>query len=104
VAAPPFGRTSQLRAADPIVPPTVVPARWDDRPVQVTPASPDDIGGFLSPAADVENWFGPMIDDPDFHAVLHRNIQRGTALVVRARNSTGLLGGLLTVAGHRPAG
>jgi hypothetical protein len=64
--------------------------------VRVTPATPEDIDGFLLLAAEVENWFGPMVDDPDFHAVLRKNIERGTALVVRAPNGTSLLGGMLT--------
>ena len=64
--------------------------------MQVTPATHQDVDGFLSLAAEVENWFGPMVDDPDFHALLHKNIQRATTLVIRAANGTSLLGGLLT--------
>ena len=58
-----------------------------------------DIAGFLALASGVESWFGPMVDDPDFHAVLSKNIDRGTAFVVRGAG-TELLGGLLT--GGRP--
>src|SRR2546430_624702 len=35
--------------------------------MNVETASPEDIDGFLSLAAEVENWFGPMIADPQFH-------------------------------------
>ncbi len=66
--------------------------------MNVATASPQDIDGFLTLAAEVENWFGPMVADPHFHAALHRNIGRGTALVVRRDGA--LLGGLLT--GGRP--
>src|SRR4051794_9130301 len=63
--------------------------------MNVAPASPEDMTGFLSLAAEVEDWFGPMVANPEFRAALEKNIRRGTALVVRAAG-TGLLGGLLT--------
>jgi GNAT superfamily N-acetyltransferase len=64
--------------------------------MEVTRASTDDVDGFLALAAEVERWFGPMVDDTGFHSALDKNIRRGTALVLRAANGTGLLGGLLT--------
>ena len=67
----------------------------------VMPAEPADVSGFLALAAEVEDWFGPMVADPEFHATLDRNIRRGTALVVRAEE-TGLLGGML-IGGTSPA-
>ena len=62
----------------------------------VTAASPEDVEGLVSLAAEVEGWFGPMVTDPGFHAALDRSINRGTAFVVRAGRRSGLLGGLLT--------
>lgn len=65
-----------------------------------------DLPGFLALAAQVEHWFGPMVDDPGFRAAVGRNIDRGTALVAVAATVTGapsspdLLGGLLF--GARP--
>lgn len=67
--------------------------------MNVAPALPEDIDGFLSLASEVENWFGPMVADPQFHATLEKNLARGTALVVRADRA--LLGGLLT-GGRQP--
>jgi GNAT superfamily N-acetyltransferase len=63
--------------------------------MKVSSASSTDLDGFVGLAASVEHWFGPMIEQPEFHALLARNIQRGTAYVVRGRDG-GLLGGLLT--------
>ena len=60
----------------------------------VVSAEPVDVSGLLALAAEVEDWFGPMVADPDFHATLDRNIRRGTALEVRAEKA-GLLGGML---------
>jgi len=55
-------------------------------------ASDQDVPGLLDLARQVEPWFGPMADDPDFRAVLGRHIRRGTAL---AAGQAGVLGGLL---------
>ncbi|MFD9107044.1 GNAT family N-acetyltransferase [Streptomyces bottropensis] len=56
-----------------------------------------DLPAWLRLADEVEDLFGPMVDDPEFRAALERNIQRGTALCVREHGSTGtvLAGGLL---------
>jgi GNAT superfamily N-acetyltransferase len=68
--------------------------------VHVTAGTPGDVDGLLALAAEVEDWFGPMVEDPGFHDALNRSIQRGTAWVVRSRGGHELLGGLLT--GGRP--
>ncbi|MEU0932653.1 GNAT family N-acetyltransferase [Embleya sp. NPDC005971] len=55
-----------------------------------------DRPGFLTLAAEVEHWFGPMVDEPGFHAALDAHIAAGLALVVREdAGRPGLLGGLL---------
>ncbi|WP_433754815.1 GNAT family N-acetyltransferase [Nocardia sp. CA-135398] len=56
-------------------------------------ARQQDIPAFLSLAAQVEPWFGPMADAPDFRAALQNNIRRGTALT--ASSGPDILGGLL---------
>jgi GNAT superfamily N-acetyltransferase len=63
--------------------------------MNVVPAVPGDANGFLALAAEVENWFGPMLNNPQFHAVIDKKIQRGTAYVVHTEDGGGLLGGLL---------
>ncbi|CAM3467342.1 GNAT family N-acetyltransferase [Stackebrandtia soli] len=70
-----------------------VPVRSPGATVTVDIARPGDRAGFLALAADVEHWFGPMVDVPAFHSVLDRTIADGRALCVRA--GTGLAGGLL---------
>ncbi|ARP68875.1 N-acetyltransferase [Streptomyces pluripotens] len=59
-----------------------------------------DFPGFLSLAAEVEHWFGPMVDEPGFHSAVERHIRRSTALVAvspeaEAVARAGLLGGML---------
>jgi GNAT superfamily N-acetyltransferase len=53
-----------------------------------------DVPGFLGLAAQVEQWFGPMVEDPGFHRAVDRHVRRSTALVA-ASSEPGLLGGLL---------
>ncbi|MEU8512101.1 GNAT family N-acetyltransferase [Kitasatospora sp. NPDC048722] len=65
------------------------------------PARPADLPGFLALAAEVEHWFGPMVDDPGFRRAVVRNIDRGRATVVDGPDG-GLLGGLLV--GGPPVG
>ncbi len=55
----------------------------------------DDFAGFLALAAQVEHWFGPMVDDPGFHRAVEEHIRSSAALVVDAPAGPGLLGGLL---------
>lgn len=49
------------------------------RPVR--PAVETDFDAFLSLAAEVEDLFGPMVDEPGFHEAVRKNIGRGSALV-----------------------
>ena len=53
-----------------------------------------DHAGFIALAGEVEQWFGPMIDDPEFQETLDKNIRRGSALCVRGGDDQ-VLGGLL---------
>lgn len=63
-------------------------------------AREQDAPGFVELAAQVEHWFGPMVNDPGFHAAIDKHIRRATALVAVASTSTDLLGGLLMGAKH----
>ena len=58
-------------------------------------ASEQDANGFIVLAGQVEHWFGPMVDDPGFRAVIDKHIRQATALVAAAPGETDLLGGLL---------
>lgn len=40
-----------------------------------------DFPGFLRLAAQVEDWFGPMVEDAGFHEAVHEHIRRRAALV-----------------------
>ncbi|MFE6776616.1 GNAT family N-acetyltransferase [Streptomyces sp. NPDC057702] len=44
-------------------------------------AQEKDLPSFLGLAAQVEHWFGPMVDDPGFHRALTEHIHRSAALV-----------------------
>ncbi|MGH8877200.1 MAG: GNAT family N-acetyltransferase [Stackebrandtia sp.] len=52
-----------------------------------------DITGLLGLAAGVEHWFGPMVDNPGFHAAVEQHLRRATALI--AESESDVLGGLL---------
>ncbi|WP_405792102.1 GNAT family N-acetyltransferase [Streptomyces sp. NBC_01506] len=62
-----------------------------------------DLPGFLGLAAQVERWFGPMVDDPGFSAAVVEHIRGANALVVTDTDTDEaappqqppLLGGLL---------
>ncbi|WP_225097936.1 GNAT family N-acetyltransferase [Streptomyces sp. CoH27] len=60
-----------------------------------------DLPGFLRLAAQVEHWFGPMVDDPGFTGAVEKHIRRSTALVAQTGEGCGedsgtdLLGALL---------
>ncbi|MEW2429609.1 GNAT family N-acetyltransferase [Micromonospora sp. NPDC047644] len=56
-----------------------------------------DFDGFLRLAAQVECWFGPMVEDRGFHDAVRRHIRRSTALVAVSSGSD-LLGGLMFTA------
>lgn len=57
-------------------------------------AGEQDSPGFLDLAAQVEHWFGPMVEDPGFRAAVDKHIRRSMALVA-VSSGPGLLGGLL---------
>jgi len=61
----------------------------------VRSAGDQDAVGFIVLAGQVEHWFGPMVDDPGFCAVIDKHIRRATALVAVGPGETDLLGGLL---------
>lgn len=61
-------------------------------------AQEPDLRGFLDLAAQVEHWFGPMVDDPGFHDAVTEHIRGARALVADDGPPTAqppLLGGLL---------
>ncbi|NEY36062.1 GNAT family N-acetyltransferase [Streptomyces sp. PRKS01-65] len=57
-------------------------------------ATERDLDGFLGLAAQVEHWFGPMVDDPGFHRAVREHIDRSAALLAVAPDAD-VLGGLL---------
>ncbi|MGV9316921.1 GNAT family N-acetyltransferase [Streptomyces sp. NPDC003691] len=57
-------------------------------------AQDHDLPGFLALAAQVEHWFGAMVEEPGFHRAVNEHIRRSTALVA-VSTGPGLLGGLL---------
>ncbi|MEU1278192.1 GNAT family N-acetyltransferase [Streptomyces sp. NPDC005805] len=67
--------------------------------MDIRTAHPADLPGFLALAAEVEHWFGPMVDDPGFHDAVLRHIATATALAATAPADPDagqrLLGGLL---------
>lgn len=66
--------------------------------MQVVEATSEDFGSWLHLAAEVEQLFGPMADEPEFRGALTRNLARSTALCVRVADGppgTPLIGGLL---------
>lgn len=61
-------------------------------------ATNEDIQNWLVLAAQVEELFGPMVDDPLFIQTLKRNIAEGRAFCIRENNGSPgspLLGGIL---------
>lgn len=68
-------------------------------PVTVRVAEDGDFPGFLRLAAEVEHWFGPMVEEPGFHEALRGHLRRGAALLA-ADAAEQPLGGLLF--GSRP--
>ncbi|MDX2757327.1 GNAT family N-acetyltransferase [Streptomyces europaeiscabiei] len=63
-----------------------------------------DLPAWLRLAGEVEDLFGPLVDNPRFRAALQRNVERGTALCVRdAEGVPGLaLAGGLLMSVHPP--
>ncbi|MEV0441317.1 GNAT family N-acetyltransferase [Streptomyces spectabilis] len=58
-------------------------------------ATENDFPGFLGLAAQVEDWFGPMVEEPGFHRAVKEHIGGSAALVAAAPSGPDLLGGLL---------
>ncbi|MEU8423494.1 GNAT family N-acetyltransferase [Micromonospora sp. NPDC048835] len=63
----------------------------------VRPAGKQDFHGFLGLAAQVECWFGPMVEDLGFHHAVRKHLRRSTAIVA-VSSGPELLGGLLLAA------
>jgi GNAT superfamily N-acetyltransferase len=69
--------------------------------MRVVEATDSDFDAFIALAAQVEEWFGAMVDDPGFHQAIRKNIDRRSALI--ARNSDDdAIGGLLFSHRHAP--
>ena len=65
--------------------------------MKVEIATRADIPGWLKLASQVEFLFGPMVDQPDFHRALRKNIDRESAYCVREQDGSAgapLMGGL----------
>ncbi|MEH1166570.1 GNAT family N-acetyltransferase [Micromonospora sp. CPCC 205539] len=62
--------------------------------MHVRVAGEQDFPGLLGLAAQVEHWFGPMVEDRGFQDAVRKHIRRSTALVA-ATPGPDLLGGLL---------
>ncbi|MEO3770482.1 GNAT family N-acetyltransferase [Micromonospora sp. B9E7] len=60
-------------------------------------AEEQDFYGFLGLAAQVECWFGPMVEDRGFQNAVRKHIHRSTAIVA-VSSGPDLLGGLLFAA------
>jgi ribosomal protein S18 acetylase RimI-like enzyme len=72
--------------------------------MRVVEATPEDFDSWLHLAGEVESLFGPMVDQPEFHRALLRNVARRTALCIRGVDGppgSPLLGGLL-FSPHQP--
>jgi GNAT superfamily N-acetyltransferase len=61
--------------------------------MKIAAAQAGDFTSFVSLAAEVEAWFGPMVREPGFHDAVRKNISRGSALI--AFEGKLALGGLL---------
>ncbi|WP_406229493.1 GNAT family N-acetyltransferase [Nocardia sp. NBC_01009] len=57
-------------------------------------AQQQDFASFLGLAAQVEHWFGPMVNDPGFHQAVENHIHRSAALVAVSAELE-VLGGLM---------
>ncbi|NYV77658.1 GNAT family N-acetyltransferase, partial [Streptomyces sp. UH6] len=67
--------------------------------MRIRQARERDMEAFLRLAAQVEQWFGPMVAEPGFHRALRTHAARGTALLAEDDGSAPL-GGLLFDPGH----
>ena len=61
----------------------------------MTVADTIDVAGYIALAAQVEQWFGPTVDDPGFPSRARQEHRRGTAMCVRRQDGAGLRGGIL---------
>ncbi|MFJ4839118.1 GNAT family N-acetyltransferase [Streptomyces sp. NPDC088746] len=61
-------------------------------------AREEDLAGFIALAAQVEDWFGPMVEEPGFHRAVEDHIRRSAALVAVSSDGE-TVGGLLFGAG-----
>ncbi|HIW62705.1 MAG TPA: GNAT family N-acetyltransferase [Candidatus Stackebrandtia excrementipullorum] len=59
----------------------------------VSTAEAEDLAGYLKLAAEVEHWFGPMVNEPKFVAAVRAAINDRRALLVR--DGEHVTGGLL---------
>ena len=62
--------------------------------VRTGEASASDLASFVSLASEVEDWFGPMAEVPEFRSAVARSIGRGSALVA-VDDDDEVVGGLL---------
>jgi GNAT superfamily N-acetyltransferase len=58
-------------------------------------AGEHDFPAFLALAAEVEHWFGPMVEEPGFHAAVKEHLDRSMALIAESPDTGRTLGGLL---------
>ncbi|MEU3661343.1 GNAT family N-acetyltransferase [Streptomyces sp. NPDC032940] len=59
-------------------------------------AGEHDLPSFLGLAAQVEHWFGPMVNEPGFHSAVEDHIHRSMALIAAEPEPSGqVVGGLL---------
>ncbi|MDH6226391.1 MULTISPECIES: GNAT family N-acetyltransferase [Streptomyces] len=63
--------------------------------MRIRKARERDVEAFLRLAAQVEQWFGPMVAEPGFHRALRTHVTRGTALLAEDGDGPAPLGGLL---------
>ncbi|MFE1318121.1 GNAT family N-acetyltransferase [Kitasatospora phosalacinea] len=62
--------------------------------MRVRAGRPADAAGLVRLAGQVEHWFGPMVDDPGFHAAVEQQLADGSALVaVDGGGGDGAVGG-----------
>jgi len=64
------------------------------RDIRVVDATAADFDSFLVLAAEVEDWFGPMVDDGGFHKAVANSVARGSALLALG-DAGDVVGGLL---------
>ena len=66
--------------------------------MKVQTAQSKDVDAWLGLAAEVEDLFGPMVNEPSFMSALTRNVERGSAFCIRESDGPAgapLLAGIL---------